>query len=90
MGPIVLQLRSSLQALFLAGPAHDVVALAEADARALSAVLVPERNQLLVDVLDLVHDRLLAAAGEVLPQLSTHLAQALDLVVNLMNRSHAR
>ena len=55
-GPMVLQLRSALQALFLAGAAHDVVALAEANARALGAVLVPERQQLLVDVLDLVHE----------------------------------
>jgi len=86
---MVLQVGRSLQALFLASPAHDVVALAEADARALGAVLVPERDQLFVDVLDLVHDRLLAAAGEVLPQLSTHLAQALDFGMDLRDRSHA-
>ena len=49
VGPIVRQLRSALQALFLAGPAHDLVALAEADTRALGAVLVPEGDELLVD-----------------------------------------
>ena len=80
---MVLQLGSALQALFLASPAHDVVALAEANAGALGTVLVPERDQLLVDALDLVHDRLRPAAREVLPQLSAHLAQALDFRVNL-------
>ena len=53
---MVLQLGGPLQALFLAGAAHDVVTLAEANARALGAVLVPERDQLLIDVLDLVDE----------------------------------
>jgi hypothetical protein len=86
-GPMVL--RRSLEPFLLAGTAHDVVALAEADARALGAVLVPEGDQVLVDLLDLVHDRLLAAVREPMPQLRAHLAQALDLRMNLRNRSHA-
>ena len=86
---MVLQLGRALQALFLAGPAHDLVALAEADARPLGAVLVPERDQLLVDVLDLVDDRLLPPVGEGLPQLPTDLAQALDLGMNFRDRLHA-
>ena len=71
VGRIVLQLGGALQTLFLAGPAHDLVALAEANARPLGAVLVPERDQLFVDLLDLVDDRLLPPVGEGLPQLPT-------------------
>ena len=84
---MVRQLGGALQALFLAGPAHDLVALAEADARALGAVLVPEGDQLLVDLLDLVYDRLLSPVGEALPQLPTDLAQALDLGMDFRDRS---
>ena len=67
----------------------DVVSLAEPDPRPLGAVLVPQGDQLLLDLVDLVDDGLLAAVRELLPELGALLAQAFDLVVDLGNRPHA-
>jgi hypothetical protein len=82
-------LGGALEPLFDAGAGHDVLAIAEAQPGAESAVLVPERVELLVQRADVLPDGGVVLGGEPMPELSPFLAQDFDLLMDALEGSHA-
>ena len=78
-----------LQALFDAGARDDRSAVAEAHLGPERPLLVPEAVESRVDAADLLANLGVVLAGERVPELDSLLAQALDLLMDLTDRSHA-
>ena len=73
---------SAFEAFFRPGALHDLLPLAEADAGADRAVLVPERVELLVERLDLLHQFGVTAIRKPMPELCPALADLVDLFMD--------
>src|ERR671930_173776 len=78
-----LRLGCALEALFGAGAADDLLALAEPEPRLLVAKRLPKVVELRVDLLDLRRDRRVEPLGEKMPELLALLRELLDLGMNL-------
>jgi hypothetical protein len=87
-------LRSGLggpvDALFEAGATDDLVAVAEAEAHAGLAVLVPEPGDALVQLFELRGEDDVPSGGQALKENGAVLAEALDLATDFLNRLHTR
>ena len=81
------RLGGPLEPLFLAGSGDDALALAPADLRSDGSVLVPECVESGVEPLQLVSDNWVMRFRELVPQLDPALALAIDLGMNLLQRS---
>jgi hypothetical protein len=77
-------LRGALEALFGAGAADDLLALAEAKAGLLDAERLPERLETLVELLELCLHGRVETLGELLPELLALLRDSLDLRMDLI------
>src|SRR4029077_18292745 len=78
-----------LEALFCPGALHDLLPLAEPNAGANRAVLVPERVELIIERLDLLHQLRVTAVGKPMPEFCAALADLVDLFVNARDDVHA-
>ena len=72
----------------MARPGDDELALAEADACALGAVLVPELGEALVDLLPLSYKRGVVALGKGMQNLTPLIGEALDLLLDFEQTWH--
>jgi hypothetical protein len=77
-------LRGALEALFRAGAANDLLALAEAKTCLLDPKRLPEGLQAIVELLDLALYGRVEALGKLLPELLALLREPLDLRMDLV------
>jgi hypothetical protein len=77
-----------VDAVFEAGATNDLVAVAEAEAHAGLAVLVPELSDVLVQLLELRGEDDVPSGGQALKENGAVLAEALDLAADFLNRLH--
>ena len=79
----------SVDSLFEAGAADDLVAVAEAQVRPYQPVLVPQAGDALVERLQLRREHGVVPPGEPVEEIGAVLGCALDLATDLMQCSHA-
>ena len=80
----------ALEPLFGAGSGDDVFPVAEPQKRLQSALLGPEGVELLGDLLQLRSKGGIVALAQQVVDLGAAFARAVDLPVNVLERSHAR
>ena len=78
----------ALEPLFGAGPGDDVLAVAEAQACLEGALLGPEGVKLAGDFLQLRSEGGIVALAQLVVDLGAAFARAVDLPVNVLERSH--
>ena len=78
----------ALEPLFDPRAGDDLVPVAEAHPGAQGAVLVPKPVELRVKAVDVSHDGRVVLSGELLVQANALRAEAIDLLVYLLERSH--
>ncbi len=78
----------ALEPLFDPRAGNDLVPVAEAHPGAQGAVLVPKPVELRVEAVDVSHDGRVVLSGELLVQANALRAEAIDLLVYLLERSH--
>jgi hypothetical protein len=81
--------RLALEPLFGAGSGDDVLAIAEPQKRLQSALLGPEGVELIGDLLQLRGKRWIMSLAQQVVDLGAAFARAVDLPVNVLERSHA-
>jgi hypothetical protein len=81
-------LRRAGETLLLAGAPQELVAIPKAERGAGGPLLVPERLQALLELLELGDDRRVVRFRELLPELESPLRGALDLLPNVLQRRH--
>jgi hypothetical protein len=82
------QLGRSVDALFEAGAANDVVAVPVAGMGPRGAMLVPERGNAIVELTELGGEDNVVSGGQTMQESGTVLAGALDLVPDVSDGSH--
>jgi len=73
----------------MARPLDDLVAIAEALLRTEGAVLVPERRDAILQLVELLRQRRLVAVGKQVPELGSPLGRGFELGVDFIECSHA-
>ena len=80
----------ALETLFDAGAGDDRGAIAEPELRTKGAVVIPQVVELRIKSADLLPHLGVVLVGELVPELGTILAQALDLRMDFGESCHAR